>query len=213
MWRAKLAIVLSGVLLAAAVQAVDLSAHMLAKGTALIGINGKQHMLRAGQTSPEGVTLLSASRAGAEVEYEGETYTLTLSSHIATSFVEAESIEVRLNQSHGGHYRTSGMINGQSVNFMVDTGATAIAMGVGHAERLGLNYQSGEQGMVNTANGPAHAYGVWLRSVAVGGIMLSNVQAIVIGNFGSQDILLGNSFLGNIDMSTENGVLVLRAVQ
>jgi aspartyl protease family protein len=186
---------------------------MLAKGTALISINGKQHMLRTGQTSPEGVTLLSASRSGAEVQYQNERYTLTLSDHIATKFTQAETIEVRLNQSRGGHYRTSGLINGQSVNFMVDTGATAIAMSVAQAKRLGLNYHSGEQGMVTTANGKTHAYALWLRSVSVGGITLSNIQAMVIANFGSQDILLGNSFLGNVNMSTENGVLVLRASQ
>jgi aspartyl protease family protein len=213
MWRLKLIVFLSSFVLSMVTVAADLSAQMLANGTALISIDGKQRMLRAGQTSPEGVTLINASRAGAEVEYEGATYTLTLSSHIATNFAKVETIEVRLNQSRGGHYRSSGMINGQSVSFMVDTGATSIAMGVAQAERLGLNYLSGDQGMVTTANGPAHAYSVWLRSVSVGGITLSNIQAMVIANFGSQDILLGNSFLGNVSMSTENGVLVLRASQ
>lgn len=211
MWRVMLLMLLSACVFSAT--AADLSARMLAKGTALISVNGKQHMLRAGQTSPEGVTLLSSSRTGAEVEYKGERYTLTLSSHIATHFTQAETIEVRLNQSRGGHYRSSGMINGQSVTFMVDTGATTIAMSVAQAKRLGLNYKSGDQGMVTTANGRTHAYRVWLRSVSVGGITLSDVRAMVIANFGSQDILLGNSFLGNVSMSTENGVLVLRASQ
>lgn len=59
-------------MLAAAALAADLSAKMLAKGTALIEVDGKQRMLRAGQTSPEGVRLIRASRAGAEVEYQGK---------------------------------------------------------------------------------------------------------------------------------------------
>lgn len=213
MWLLKLVIIATVWMLSATVAAADLSAQMLAKGTALISLDGKQRMLRAGQTSPEGVTLISSSRAGAEVEYDGVQYSLTLSSRIATNFVKAESIEVRLNQSRGGHYRSSGMINGQSVNFLVDTGATSIAMSVGHAERLGLDYKSGDRGLVTTANGQTEAYAVWLRSVAVGGISLSNVQAVIIANFGSQDILLGNSFLSNVDMSTDNGVLVLRVAQ
>ncbi|WP_049721058.1 retropepsin-like aspartic protease family protein [Gilvimarinus polysaccharolyticus] len=213
MWLLRLVIIATAWMLSGTVAAADLSAKMLAKDTALISLDGKQRMLRAGQTSPEGVTLISSSRTGAEVEYDGVQYSLTLSSRIATSFVQAESIEVRLNQSSGGHYRSSGMINGQSVKFLVDTGATSVAMGVGHAERLGLDYKNGDQGVVTTANGQTHAYAVWLRSVAVGGITLSNVQAVVIANFGSQDILLGNSFLSNVDMSTDNGVLVLRVAQ
>jgi len=213
MRRVKLAAVLSGLIFCSAAAGAELTAQMLANGTALISIDGKQRMLRAGQTSPEGVTLLSASRAGAEVEYQGERYSLTLSSHIATSFAKADSIEVRLNQSRGGHYRSSGMINGQSVKFLVDTGATYIVMGLEQAERLGVDYKRGTPSVVTTANGQAQAYTVSLRSVAVGGISLNQVRSVVVTNFAMPEILLGNSFLGNVDMSTDNGVLVLQVTQ
>ncbi|MBU2885768.1 TIGR02281 family clan AA aspartic protease [Gilvimarinus agarilyticus] len=189
----------------------DISAQMLAKDTALIEIDGKQRMLRAGQTSPEGVTLIRSSRTGAEVEYQGETYNLTLQRRIATSFTETEMVEVRISSGEGGHYSTSGRINGLTVEFMVDTGATTVAMSGQHAEQLGINYLAGEPMQVSTANGVASAYSLWLDSVSVGLVEVKHVEAVVIPGTSPRTILLGNSYLGLVDMRTENGVLVLQS--
>lgn len=189
----------------------DLSAKMLAKGTALIEIDGTQRMLRSGQTSPEGVTLVSASRSGAQVKYQGQTYDLTLQKHIATSFEQAEKAEVRIASGRGGHYEVPGSINGMAVDFMVDTGATSIAMNSQHAQRLGINYLAGEQIRVSTANGIATAYRVWLDKVSVGSVEVKHVEAAVTVGRSPHVILLGNSYLSLVDMSTENGVLVLQA--
>lgn len=189
----------------------DLSAKMLAKDAALIEINGKQRMLRAGQTSPEGVRLISASRAGAKVEYQGTEYALALQKHIATQFEQAGAAEVRVSSGRGGHYETTGYINGKQVSFMVDTGATTIAMNSHHAEQLGLNYLVGEQTHVNTASGTALAYRIWLDKVAIGLLEVKHVEAMVIAGSAPHTILLGNSYLSLVDMRTENGVLVLTA--
>lgn len=140
-------------MLAAAALAADLSAKMLAKGTALIEVDGKQRMLRAGQTSPEGVRLIRASRAGAEVEYQGKTYTLTLERRIATGFAKAEVAQVRISSGRGGHYSAAGQINGSPVEFLIDTGATTVALSGEHAQRLGINYLAGKPTLVSTASG------------------------------------------------------------
>lgn len=193
------------------ISAAELSAQMLAKDAALIELDGKQRMLRAGQISPEGVTLVSASRAGAVVEYQGSKYNLSLQKNIATSFEQAELAEVRIASGQGGHYEIPGRINGIAVDFMVDTGATSIAMNSGHAQRLGINYLTGKQVHVNTANGIVTAYSVWLDRVSAGSIEIKHVEAIVHVGSSPHVILLGNSYLSLVDMSTENGVLVLKA--
>ncbi|UTF59701.1 TIGR02281 family clan AA aspartic protease [Gilvimarinus sp. DA14] len=191
--------------------AADITAKMLAKDAALIDINGKQRMMRAGQTSPEGVTLLSASRNGAVVKYQGAEYSLSLQKHIATDFEQAERAEVRIASGRGGHYEIPGRINGIAVDFMVDTGATAVAMNSQHAQKLGINYLAGQKIRVNTANGTVTAYSVWLDRVAAGTIEIKHVEAIVHVGTSPHVILLGNSYLSLVDMSTENGVLVLKA--
>ncbi|MDO3381184.1 TIGR02281 family clan AA aspartic protease [Gilvimarinus algae] len=198
-------------LLCSAGWAANLSVKMLAKDSALIEINGKQRMMRAGQTSPEGVTLLSASRAGAELEYEGQRYSLGLEKHIATAFEQADLPEVRIASGRGGHYEASGRINGIPVKFMVDTGATSVAMSSHAAEQLGINYRAGQEIQVSTANGIAAAYNIWLDSVSVGSVEVKHVEAAVIIGSSPRTILLGNSYLSLVDMSTEQGVLVLKA--
>lgn len=187
----------------------SLTAKMLAKDTALIEVEGKSRMLRAGQTSPEGLKLIRASRAGAEVEYQGKNYTLTLERRIATGFAGASVAQVRISSGAGGHYSASGQINGSPVEFLIDTGATTVALSGEHAQRLGINYLAGEPAMVSTASGNTTAYRIWLDRVSVGMVEVKHVEAVVIPGSAPQTILLGNSFLSLVDMRTEQGVLVL----
>lgn len=212
-WIFGLVLVSAGLLTPVAFASAELSAKMLAEGSALIDINGKQRMLREGQESPEGVTLVSANGAQAVVRYQGEEYTLTLSRQISTAFSEAELAEVRIASGRGGHYLTPGRINGLPVEFMVDTGATSVAMNIPEARRLGIHYAAGQRMQVSTANGVAPAYKVWLDNVTVGAITINHVEAFVIAGNAPGTILLGNSFLKLVEMTTERGVLVLRAHQ
>jgi|SRR5690554_904700 len=204
-------LLMSGLLCMWAQSAAELSAKMLAEGSALIDINGTSRMLRDGQQSPEGVTLIRGKTDSALVSYRGQEYTLTLSRQISTAFSEAEYSEVRIASGRGGHYITPGRINSLPVEFMVDTGATSVAMGASEARRLGIHYAAGQRISVSTANGVAPAYRVWLDSVTVGAITIKHVEAFVITGDAPSAILLGNSFLKLVDMTTERGVLVLRA--
>lgn len=200
-------------LVAHAAVALDIQVRMLAKGSALLEIDGKQRMLRAGATSPEGVTLVNSDGKQAVIEIDGKRQTLSLTRRISTTFTAAEKSIVRIASSRGGHYVTPGRINGMPVEFLVDTGATTIAMNYLEAERLGIDYRAGRPIKVNTANGIAQAFEVTLSTVSVGDIELRQVRASISSTAFPQVILLGNSYLGNVDMRVDDGVLLLQTKQ
>ena len=182
---------------------------MLAQGSALLEVDGKSRMLRVGARSPEGVLLVSADNKQAVVEVEGKRKTIQLSRGISTKFQTADKTEIRIASGQGGHYWTKGLINGMSANFLVDTGATAIAMNHFEAERLGIDYRGGTPITVNTANGAAKAFLVTLSSVSIGNIVVRQVQAAVSTTDSPTEILLGNSYLSKVDLRIDQGVLVL----
>lgn len=191
--------------------AMDIQTRMLARGSALLEIDGKQRMLRDGNKSPEGVLLVSSDGKKAVIEVDGKRQTLTLTRRIATNFTTAQKSVVRIASTHGGHYVTPGRINGMPVEFMVDTGATMIAMNYVVAERLGIDYRAGRPIKVNTANGVAQAYEVILSSVSIGDLEVQQIRAAVSSTEFPQVILLGNSYLGKVDMQVDNGVLLLQS--
>jgi aspartyl protease family protein len=83
-------------------------------------------------------------------------------------------------------------------------------MNLHHAEQLGVNFRRGRKGAASTAGGMVSAYHVPLEKLTIGNITLHQVEAtVVIGDFPSE-ILLGNSFLSRVEMSEEEGVMVLR---
>lgn len=196
--------------LQAAANAQVVQVKMLAQGSALIEIDGKQRMLRDGATSPEGVKLVAADRKQAIVEFNGARQTLTLSRRIATRFNAAEKKELRISSGVGGHFYAEGFINGMPVKFMVDTGATTVSMNRLEAERLGIDYLNGTPVMVSTANGNAKKYRVMLERVAVGDIEMRQVDAVVSTTESPEIILLGNSYLSAMEMTIDQGVLLLR---
>lgn len=193
-----------------AASAIEIEAKMLANGSAILLIDGAQHMLREGARSPEGVLLVSANGKQAIVEVEGKKRTIQLTRRISTQFAKADKAEVRIPSSNGGHYRASGLINGKAVNYLVDTGATTIAMNYREAERLGIAYRGGMIVNVSTANGLTQAYLVNLESVSVGNILIHQVAAAVSTTDSPTEILLGNSYLSKVDLKIDQGVLVLK---
>ena len=108
-------------------------------------------------------------------------------------------------------YSTVGFINGQQVNFLVDTGATWIAMNVHQARSLGINFRYiGKRGSVSTANGIVPFYQVILDKVRVGEIELLNVAAGVLEGSSPPQVLLGNSFLNRVEMQRHGQVMLLK---
>jgi aspartyl protease family protein len=178
---------------------------------ALLVIDGQPQAVPVGATV-KGVRLLSLSATQAEVEAGGVRRTLTLGAgpvRVAGGGAGSGAREIVLTAGPGGHFLTTGQINGRAVQFMVDTGATTVAMGQADADRMGIDYRtSPRRGFVDTANGRVPAYGVTLTSVRVGDVEVANVEATVLPA-AMPHVLLGNSFLTRFQMKRENDVMRL----
>lgn len=191
--------------------AQNLEVIALFKDRAMIKLGDDQQLLRVGETSTFGVTLLAADTATATLQYAGRTQTLQLSQRVNASFAQPSRNEVRISRDTYGQYRIRGAMNGHYVTFLVDTGASIVALSERQAQIMGLDYRAGQEGQVQTAQGLARAYFVFLDEVTVGSITLRSVAASVIEGDYPTEVLLGMSFLGELSYAEENGVLVLRA--
>ena len=177
---------------------------------ALLVINGVPRTLAVGE-SADGVRLLSMRGDVADVSVNGQRSTLRLGAapvNLSGAPTPGAGTRIVLTADRGGHFLANGSVNGRVARFMVDTGATMVAMSQRDAERIGLNFQNAPQGMVRTANGDVPAHKVMLDSVRIGDVLVRSVDAVVLP--ASMDhVLLGNSFLTRFQMKRENDVLTL----
>jgi aspartyl protease family protein len=201
------AIVLWGSI-AAAAQTVSMGGSL--GNNALLVIDGKPRNVAVGATV-EGVRLVSVSGTDAVVDVKGKRLTLRLGDaqvNLGGRMSEGGGRQIVLSAESGGHFYSSGNINGKAVRFLVDTGATNVAIGQDDADRIGLDYKNGQRGYVRTANGVVTAYRTNLTSVRVGDVMVYNVEATVLpGQMGH--VLLGNSFLSRFQMRRDNDQMTL----
>ena len=182
----------------------------LFSGKAVVLIDGKRHILSIGQSSQEGVKVISADSHSAVLEVGGAQKTYRLGNTIHTNFEKPEFVREQIFADRNGMYLTSGIINGQQVKFLVDTGATTVAMSSKKAKQLGIAYRlDGRPARASTASGVANGWGITLKSVKVGKIKQKNVPAMVIDGTHPREILLGMSFLDNLKVTKEDGKLVL----
>ncbi len=158
----------------------------------LIINNGKPQTLSAGQSSSEGVKLLSANNAKAVFEVEGKRKELGMgqAASVAASLDSAPG-SVVLYADSAGHYITVGQVNGATLKFLLDTGATAIAMNSGDAKFAGIDYKKGERVLVQTANGVVNAYHVVINTVKLGGVVMHQVDGMVHEGGSPAVVLLG----------------------
>ena len=205
------ALLLGALCAGAQAQSVSLQGSM-GVDKALLMIDGNPQMLAVG-ASARGVTLRRLGDGEAEVVVGGRTQVLRLGGAPARMGVgrgdaSPSAIEIVLPMGSGGHFSTQGSINGKVVNFMVDTGATSVAMGQAEANRIGLDWKRGRPGLTNTANGAVPTYIINLTSVKVGAVEVANVAAVVLPN-DMPMILLGNSFLNRFTMRRDADVMRL----
>ena len=189
--------------------AIDIDVLGLFKNSAMLKIDGKDVLLRVGETSDLGVFLVSADSKQAVVLIGDQEHRLNLSSRIGAEFKTpvSQTATVLLNKT--GQHKTRGSINGRSVSFLVDTGANIIALNTPMADSLGLDYSSSRLLQATTASGLVESREVILSTVQVGGIKVNNVKAAVLTGDFPEDILLGMSFLRNVEISENRGVLQL----
>lgn len=190
--------------------APDVRVDGLFKGAAVLSIDGQQVMLREGKTGPGGVKLVSATARSAVIDVGGKRHELPLHTGIGGQFQEADIKQVVIRKNSNDQYLVNGSINGQSVQFLVDTGATSVAMNEMDARRLGLQYRiDGKESQVVTAGGVNKSWVVTLDTVKVGEIQVSNVEAVVVqGGFPAQ-VLLGMTYLNHVKLQEHNSVLML----
>jgi aspartyl protease family protein len=189
----------------------DITVFALFKDKAVLQIDGKRRVINAGETSPEGVRLVSADSDEAVLEVDGQRSAYPLGSHISTGYKAAKTREVTIWSSNNGMYRTTGSINGRLIEFLVDTGATFISLNEQHARKLGLDYRFlGRPVQMTTASGITTAYHLKLDTVKVGEVALRNVDAVIHDGPFPDVALLGMSFVGRLDMQRKGQALILK---
>ncbi len=175
----------------------------------LIINGGKPKTLSVGQTS-DGVKLIAADSQAATLQIEGNTKRLSMgqaASVVGKSSGVAASAVLYANSQ--GHYVSDCQINGASLKFLLDTGATSVALNSGDAKFANIDYKRGEPMQVSTANGVVTAYRVTIATLKIGGITLNQVDATVLEGGSPPLVLMGMSALSRIDMKREDIALTL----
>jgi aspartyl protease family protein len=156
--------------------------------------------LRPGETSPEGVRLIEIGPQGALVEIGGRRWQMALGSATASSVV--------LQADARGHFLANAAINGVPMR-AVDTGASSVAINLADAQRLGINLAGAQRIAMHTAGGLRQGLRAKLASVQVGEIVLRDVEATVSVGNELPIVLLGMSFLNQLEMQRSGSTLTL----
>ena len=196
-------------LLATAAMAVDVNVVGLFPGKAMLEINKAPARLISVGQKINGIKLIEANSESAVVEINGKRERLQLGQSIASAGPSSDRAKIVLTADGNGHFVTTGQMNGGTTRFLVDTGATTIAMSTAEAKRLGISYLNGERGMSHTANGVVSVYRVTLDTVKIGDVTLHQVDAAVIDGQGMDITLLGMSFLNRLEMKRSGSTLTL----
>lgn len=159
-----------------------------------------------------GVKVVSMQGDSVVVEIAGKRMTMRVGDAPASvgsnAGLAAGGSRVVLTAGPGGHFTSEGQINGRIVRFMVDTGATAVALSISEAERIGLKYKNGDRVQMNTANGVVPGWRMTLDSVRLGDVSIGGVDAVITPAY-MPYVLLGNSFLNRFQMNRTNDQMVL----
>ena len=192
---------------AATAQDVGLAGVMGSK--AMLVINGGEPQAVAVGQALDGVKVLSVQGDQAVIEFGGKKRPLRVGQHAVGTIADDAGDKVVLTADGQGHFVTTGTVNGVSVRFLVDTGASMISLGASDARRMGLDFNRGEKGISQTANGQTMISIVKLDKVRVGGITLHQVDAAIHQN----DLpvaLLGMSFLNRMEMLRDGNTMTLK---
>ena len=181
---------------------------------ALLMINGSgPHSMQAGQTK-HGVKLITANSNAATLVVEGKRQVLGMgqAASVGTSSRSADggvNNPVHLYSDSRGHFYGNLTINGASLKYLVDSGATTIAMNSTDARVARISYKKGIKAKANTANGLVDVYIVTLNTLKIGTIVLHNVRASVIEGPSPTHVLLGMSAQNRLNMVRKGSTLTI----
>jgi aspartyl protease family protein len=196
-------------LLPAIAPAQDVGLAGIMGSKAMLMINGGEpQAVPVGQTL-DGVKVLAINGDQIMVEIGGKKRPLRVGQHAIGVSNGDGSDKIVMTADIQGHFYTTGTVNGTSVRFVVDTGATSIALGPNDARRIGLDLRQGQRGMTSTANGQVVVTRIPLDTVKIGGITLHNVEAVVLPAE-MPVALLGMSFLNRMEMQRDGSTMTLK---
>jgi aspartyl protease family protein len=182
----------------------------LFNGKAILSINGgKPKTYSVGQVTPDGIKVISADSSKVILEVDGKRRELGMGQGIAIVGGGSSAQTATLYANNAGHFLGEGYINGSSMKFLVDTGASSIALSGKEARRLGLSYLNGDIGAASTAAGVVKAYRISLNTVKIGGIVMHQVEAMVLEGDSPPVVLLGMSVLNRVQMERDGMVMTL----
>jgi len=185
------------------IKAVGLMSNM-----AILEKDGQRLVIKAGQEK-QGIKLIRADSQQCVIEINGTRQTLALGSSLASGYSAPQGKQVRLQKGPRGQYFSDVKINGRTVRMLVDTGATNVALSGETARQLGITYANGIRGRSATAGGIVQSFLVRVNELNLQGITRYNVPVNVIEGSHPLIPLLGMSFLGQLKMTQDQGVLVI----
>ena len=190
----------------------------MAQDVGLAGIMGSKAMLMINGGEPQavpvgqavdGVKVLSIQGDQATIEVGGKKRPLRVGQHAIGAGNGDGSDKIIMTADVQGHFFTTGNINGTSVRFLVDTGASMISLGATDARRIGLDFNRGQKSLSNTANGQVVVSKIQLDTVRIAGVTLHNVDAVIHQNE-MPIALLGMSFLNRMEMQRDGSTMTLK---
>jgi aspartyl protease family protein len=179
------------------------------KAAVLAVDGGDPKTVKVGQ-SWRGISVLAVERDQATIEVDGKKRVVQRGLHYRNADASGSGrSKVTLAADTRGHFFIDGAVNRIPVRFMVDTGATMVALPQRDADRLGIDYRAGRRAATRTANGIAAVYVVKLDSIRIGDIELHNIDGLVHEGGGLEQALLGMSFLNRVSMQRDGATMTL----
>ncbi len=195
-----------------------LSSALAAQEVGLAGIIGSKALLKINGGAPravpvgatvDGVKVVSVQGEQVVIEINGRKRPLKVGQNAVGVAASSDSDRLVLQADGQGHFFTTGTINGVSVRFLVDTGASMISLGASDARRMGLDFNRGQKGISQTANGQVVVSKIQLDNVRIGGMTLHQVDA-VIHQTDLPIALLGMSVLNRMEMQRDGSTMTLK---
>ncbi len=191
--------------------AADVALAGLLPGRAVIVVDGgNPRTLAVGAKTADGVKLLAVEDGAAVFEIDGKRQRLVLGEQAVSSGASGGGAAVTLTADSHGQFLTQGSVNGAAMRFMVDTGASFVALSAVDAARAGIDYRGkGQMGSMATANGVVRGWKVPGATVRLGDITLHEV-AVTVSETSMPMALLGMSFLNRVEMKREGDTMILK---